>query len=218
MLIFGHDGLPVVVFPTSCGRYFEFEDRDMVGAVAGKIDAGQIQLFCVDSVDAESWYNRDVPPRWKIARHMQYEEYILKEVLPLIRQRNRNAQLAALGCSFGAYHAANIALRHPDLFTAFLAMGGAFDTTSFLRGYHDEDVYFNQPMQYIPNMTDAWFLERYRRSTYILATGEYDICRHANEGMAKVLRDKGIPCRLDVWGDGSKHDWPYWQQMMQTYL
>ena len=154
MLVYGHDGLPALVFPTSCGRFFDFEDHGMVAAVQHKLDSGQLQLFAVDSVDAESWYNRSVPPRWRIARHMQYEQYILREVLPYLRQVNHHPLLAALGCSFGGYHAANIAFRHPHLFTAMLSMSGAFDFASFLDGYHDEDCYFHQPTQYLPNLHD----------------------------------------------------------------
>ena len=133
LLVFGHDGVPLVVFPTSQGRFYEFEDRGLVGSIAHKIDNGEIQLYCLDSVDAESWYNRAVPPRWRIARHMQYESYVMDEVLPLIRQKNGNPNLASLGCSFGGYHAVNIALRHPDRFTGFLSMSGAFDLEHFLR-------------------------------------------------------------------------------------
>jgi len=218
MLAFGHGGVPAVVFPTSCGRFYEFEDRGMVEAVASKIESGGLQLFCVDSVDGESWYNRDVPPRWKIARQMQYQNYVMHEVLPYLRRINQNSHLAAVGCSFGAYHAANLALKHPDVFTGFLAMGGAFDVSHFLRGYHDQDVYFNMPAQYLANLSDPWFLERYSRNTYVLATGEHDICRGYNERMAEVMRSRGIPVRLDVWGWGSKHDWPDWRPMVQEYL
>ena len=85
LLVFGHGGLPVLVFPTSGGRFFEFEDRGMIAALSGKIDAGQLQVYCVDSVDKESWYNRHVAPRWRIARHMQYEDYLIHEVVPLVR-------------------------------------------------------------------------------------------------------------------------------------
>jgi esterase/lipase superfamily enzyme len=190
----------------------------MVNVVGDKVEHGRLQLFCVDSVDSESWYNRTVPPRWRIARHMQYEQYVMQEVMPLLRQKNQTSQLAAIGCSFGGYHALNIALRHPDVFSAMLSMSGAFDTSSFLGGYHDNDCYFNIPMQYLPNMSDPWYLERYRRNTYVLATGVHDQCWNANERMAEIFRTKNIPYRLDVWGDGTGHDWPSWERMLQTYL
>src|SRR3979490_745961 len=136
LLVFGHAGLPVLVFPSSCGSFFEFEDRGMVNVVRDKLEHGRLQLFCVDSVDAESWYNLAVPARWRIARHMQYEQYLMQEVLSLIRYQNQSSQLAAIGCSFGGFHALNIALRHPDVFTAMLSMSGAFHTSTLLSGYH----------------------------------------------------------------------------------
>jgi esterase/lipase superfamily enzyme len=218
MLVYGHAGLPAVVFPTSQGRFYEFEDRGMVEAIRWKIDAGEVQLFCVDSVDAESWYNRNVPPRWRIARQVQYDEYIFHEVVPLVKQLNWSPKMAAIGCSFGGFHAVTMALRHPDVFTAFLSMSGAFDMDSFLGGYYDQDVYFNQPTHFIPGMSDPWFLDRYRQNTYVLATGVHDQCWDQNERMARILRAKGIPVKLDVWGDNARHDWPWWQRMVQTYL
>ena len=218
MLVFGHGGLPAVVFPTSQGRYYEFEDRGMVDAIRWKIDNGEVQLFCVDSVDSESWYNRNVPPRWKVARQVQYDEYVIQEVVPLMKQMNWSPKRATVGCSFGGYHAVTMALRHPDVFTAFLSMSGAFDMDSFLGGYHDQDVYFNQPTQFLHQMGDPWFLDRYRQNTYVLATGEHDQCWNQNEKLGGIMRAKGIPVRLDVWGHGAGHDWPWWQKMVQTYL
>ncbi len=218
MLIFGHGGLPALVFPTSCGRFYEFEEMGMVGAAWDKVERGEVQFFCVDSVDAESWYNRGASGRTKIARQMQYEHYCMQEVLPLMQKLNWSPNRIALGCSFGGYHAANLTLRHPGVFSGFLSMGGAFDTTHFLHGYHDADVYFNEPMQFVAGMHDWGQLEQLRRGKYVLATGEWDICRGFNEAMAGVFRAKGIPCRLDVWGNHSKHDWPYWQAMIQNYL
>jgi esterase/lipase superfamily enzyme len=218
LLIFGHCGVPALVFPTSQGRFYEFEDRGMVNAVAGELEHGRLQLFCVDSVDAESWYNRAVPPRWRIARHMQYEQYLMNEVVPLIRQGNHTQNLVSIGTSFGGYHALNIALRHPDVFTGTLSMGGAFDPSNFLSGYYDDDCYFNIPPHYLPNIGDQWYLDRYRHNTYVLATGVHDQCWNDNERMAQIFRNKSISCRLDVWGDDTGHDWPWWQRMLQTYV
>jgi esterase/lipase superfamily enzyme len=220
MLVFGHDGLPVVVFPTSQGRFYEFEDRGMVGAVADKISGGRLQLFCVDSVDDESWYNQNVGADWRIARHLQYENYVLHEVVPLIRHVNHRPHLGSTGCSFGGFHALNIALRHPDLFTGCLSMSGAFDLKAlgFMHGYYSDEVFFNQPLDYVPQISDHRQLERMRHNTYVLATGVHDQCWNDNERMAAAMRAKGIPVRLDVWGDGTGHDWPWWQRMAHAYL
>ena len=220
MLVFGHGGLPAIVFPTSQARFFEFEDRGMVAAVADRIDNGHLQLFCVDSVDAESWYNRDVGPRWRIARQVQYDRYVVHEVAPYVRWRNWSPHLIAIGCSFGGFHAANLTLRHPDLFTGFLSMSGAFDLKGlgFLNGYFDDDVFFHQPLAYLPGLQDPWFLDWMRKGRYVLATGVHDQCWHENERLAGALRAKNVPVRLDVWGDGARHDWPWWQRMMQVYL
>ncbi len=192
----------------------------MVAAVAGKIECGELQFFCVDSLDAESWYNRNVGARWRIARQVQYDRYIVHEVVPFLRHQNKQPHLVTMGCSFGGYHAVNCALRHPDVFTGFLSMSGAFDLKNlgFMQGYYDEDVYLNQPLDYLPNLNDPWFLDQMRRRTYVLATGVHDQCWNDNERLAAAMRAKGIPVRLDVWGDNTGHDWPWWQRMMQVYL
>lgn len=218
LLVFGHGGLPVLVFPTSGGRFYEFEENGMVAAVAQGVAEGRLQFFCVDSVNEESWYNRNVPARWRIARHVQYEKYILEEVLPLIWSWNGGERPVALGCSLGGFNAASIALRHPTTFKGFLSLSGIFDPTRFLHGYYDEDVYFHSPPHFMANLNDPRELAKYQGNMYVLATGDHDQCWDANERMAEVLRGKNIAHRLDVWGDGTRHDWPWWRRMIQTYL
>lgn len=218
LLVFGQTGLPVIVFPTSGGRFYEFEDRGMIGALWAKIEACQLQMFCVDSVDSESWYNRQAHPRERIARHGQYENYIVQEIVPQIRQRNRNPRLTLAGCSFGGYHAANCALRHPDVFTGMLSMSGAFDLTSFLQGYYDWDCYYNFPTHFLPNLTDPQYLERFQRNRYVLATGWDDHCLAQNQNLDSVMSAKGIPHELYIWNTGNSHDWPTWQRMVREYL
>ncbi|WP_263410076.1 esterase family protein [Terriglobus tenax] len=218
LLVFGHAGIPTLVFPTSQGRFYDFENNGMVQAVQRQIDHGQLQLFCVDSVDSESWYNREAPPRWRIGRHLQYEQYILNEVTPLVRQKNHAPQLTLAGCSFGGFHAASMALRHPETFTGMLSISGAFDLSCLLNGYSDEDSYLLFPTYFLPNLYDPWYLDRYRKNVYVLATGVHDQCWDQNEKLAAVMRQKGIPVRLDVWGDNAGHDWPWWRRMAAQYL
>jgi esterase/lipase superfamily enzyme len=219
VLVFGHAGLPVVVFPTSGGRFYDFEDHGMVGAVEEKIDAGKLQLFCVDSVDAESWYNRRIPPRLRVARHLQYERYILDEVVPAIRAENGNLQLMSMGCSLGGYHAVNIAFRHPHKFTGFLSLSGVFDLSGFLDGDYDQDCYFNLPTHYLPNLTDTWYLDRYQRNhNYLMATGWDDQCLTQNQALQVILTNKAIPHQLFIWDVEDTHNWPTWRRMVQEYL
>ncbi len=218
LLAFGHAGTPVVVFPTSGGRFYEFEDRGMITALAGKIDTGQLQVFCVDSVDMESWYNRQAPPRWRIARHLQYEAYLLTEVVPFIRDKNSDPHLVALGCSFGGYQAVNFSLKHPDVVTHCVAMSGAYDIRQFLDGYYDDDCYFNCPLDYLPNTNDEWFLSRYRQMQIVLGSAHWDMCLDQNVKLSAMLHQKGVPHWLDVWGDELKHDWPLWLKMAGKYF
>src|SRR5258705_13655903 len=110
LLVFGHAGTPLLVFPTSQGRFFEYEDRNMIGVLAPKIDAGEVQVFCPDSVDSESWYNKGVHPRVRVLRHLQYERYILHEMLPFLRWKNNAYRLAVTVFSFCAFSAVNISL------------------------------------------------------------------------------------------------------------
>jgi len=218
LLIFGHAGLPVVAFPTSAGRFYQFEDNGMVRALEERIGAGAVQLFCADSIDAESWYNRHAPPRWRMARHLLYEEYILHEVLPLARAVNPDPRLIALGCSFGGYHAANIAFRHPDVFTGMVSLSGTFDVSTFLDGYYDQDCYYNLPTHYLPQLIDPWYLDRFRRNSYVLATGWDDHCLAQNQLFDQILTAKQIPHQFHVWDAKNSHDWPAWQQMVRQYL
>lgn len=218
LLVFGHAGMPVVAFPTSGGRFFDFEDRGLVAALGGKIESGTLQLFCVDSLDNESWYNRQAPPRQRVERHMQYETYLLNEVLPFIRQINADPRLTAAGCSLGGYHAINIALRNPGLFNGALSMSGAFDLTGFLDGYYDRDCYYNLPAHYLPNLTDPWYLDRLRRNWFVLATGWDDHCLAQNQQLDRILIDKAIPHQLHVWQSHNSHDWATWAKMAQEYL
>jgi len=218
LLVFGHAGVPTLVFPTSCGRFFDFEDHGMVAAVSSRIEAGALKLFCVDSVDAESWYNSRVTPRWRIVRHLQYEGYLLEELLPFIRGLNSSPMLAAAGCSFGGFHAANLALRHPALVRSLLSISGVFDPSPFLDGYQDRDTYLNIPLHYLPNLEEPWFLDRLRANRFVLATGVHDPCREQNEALAGVMEARQISVRLEVWGDGAGHDWPWWRRMAAEYL
>jgi esterase/lipase superfamily enzyme len=214
----GHAGWPMLVFPTSMGSVFEYEDRGMVHALADKIDAGQLQLMLLTTLDGETFYARDRAPRGRIDRYLAYERYLLGDVVSFVKAVAGGPTMGLTGCSFGAYHAFTMALRHPDVFTSCITMGGAFDITRFLDGYSDLDTYLLNPTQFLPRLSDDWFLSRLRQNKWVLVTGEHDICRRDTEHAASMLASQHVPHALHVWSHGSYHDWPEWIKMARAYV
>lgn len=217
LLVFGHAGARVLVFPTSQGRFYEWEDRGMVGALGEHLRNGWVQLYCVDSVDAESWYARWKHPVDRARRQEDYERYLIHEVLPLSRHRNGNPFLVTTGASFGAYHAVSFALRHPHLVGRTIGMSGLYDIRDFANGYYDEHIYRHNPSHFVSHLHDHGHLEALRRMDIILATGRDDSFRENNEHLSRALWGKGVGHALRLW-DGWAHDWPWWHQMIRRYI
>jgi esterase/lipase superfamily enzyme len=218
LLVFGEGGMPVMVFPTSGGRFFEFEDHGMVRVLGDRVEAGQLQLFCLDSTDRESWYAHEGDGRSRIERQLAFERYVLEELLPVVQAGDAERRPMALGCSFGGYHAVNLALRHPDKFSGFVALSGIFDLAEFLDGYYDTDCYLNLPTHYLPNLTERRYLDAYRKNRYVLATGWDDQCLSENQHLDRLLTEKGVAHEFHIWNGLRTHDWPTWQRMVSEYL
>ena len=217
LLIFGHAGARLLVFPTSMGRFFEWEDRGMTGVLYEHLERGWIQMYCVDSVDSESWYARWKHPADRARRQVQYDSYLLREVLPLTHQLNDNPFLITTGASFGAYQAINFAFRHPHLVGRTIGMSGIYDVRDWTDGYHDDNIYFNNPVAYVPNEHDWGRLEALRRMDIILVTGSNDPKRYASEVLSTILWNREIGNALRIW-DGWAHDWPWWEKMIKLYI
>jgi len=218
LLVFGHAGARVLVFPTSCGRFFDWENRGMMNNTLGEhINNGWLQVFCVDSVDAESWYADWAQPSGRAYRHAQYDGYLYSEVLPFTLSKNANPFLIVTGASFGAYHAMNFGLKHPEVTGRILAMSGLYDIRRFTGGYTDDNVYYNNPMQFIPNESDPLRIEQLKRIDIINATGREDRFVDQSRGLSAMLWNKGIGNALREW-DGWAHDWPYWDRMLRLYI
>ncbi len=224
LLVFGHAGARVLVFPTRGGRFFDYENWGLVNALHHHIEQGWIQLFCVDSVDSESLYAFRRSPQERIARHLQYEAYILNEVLPFTREKNPNQFMTVHGCSLGAFHAINIAFRHPQFFGKVVALSGRYDLTvrigsfrALFDNYYDETIYYNTPCHFVPNLRDPVILSHLRRMEIILAIGEHDAFLENNRQFSQVLWEKDISNRFEIW-EGEAHRADYWSQMVVRYI
>lgn len=224
LLVFGHAGARVLVFPTRFARFYEYENLRMHEQIRDKIEAGQLQLFCVDSIDLESLYCKNVEPYWRIQRHIQYEEYILNEVFPLMDQLNPNPCTISHGCSLGGYHAANIAIRHPHLFSKLCVFSGRFDLTleveyfsNLFSGFYNDDVYFHTPSHFVPGLVCEEKLAALRNMDIVIVIGREDPFIDNNLHMSQLLNDKNIDHKLYIWDDRA-HRGYYWRKMVKIYL
>ncbi len=220
--VYGKSGKPVLIFPAMNGRFYEAEDFGLVGAVAGMIDSGKIQLFTPDSVDSQSWTNQSISAADRARRHEDYDRYITTEVVPLIHQKNGSDQPAlTTGCSMGGYHALNFFFRHPDVFDAVISLSGIARLDMFVGDYMDANIYLNSPILYLKNMKEGWYLEQFRKSKIVICSGQGTWEEQTLADMrclADILKEKDVPCWLDLWGYDVNHDWPWWRKQLPYFL
>jgi esterase/lipase superfamily enzyme len=217
LIWYGHWGRPVLAFPTSLGQANQNEDFGLIRGLSDLIDGGTIQVCCVDAVDEEAWYNKGASPAARVRRHDQYDRYLAEEVAPFVRRKAERADLIVYGASFGGYHAANFALRHPDLVSRMVAFSGLFDIHRFLDGYWDELCYFHCPVAYVANYPPEW-VERVNRLGLVVATGEHDHLVPETRRFHDLLRSKGIAAHGEVWPGVNGHDWPFWIENLRRFV
>src|SRR6266851_7479788 len=204
VIAYGHAGQPLLMFPTAAADYLEYERFHLVDAIKPLIESGRLRAYSINSVNRYSLLNEQMPPHLKAELLTQYDRYITDEVLPLIRKDSGNddARPLTTGASLGAFLAANTYFKHPDVFRGTIAMSGSYDIKAYLHGYFDDNVYFNNPLDYLPGMNDDYFLPILRRADAIVilsGQGAYEAPERSRQ-LSEVLNSKGIPHTLDIWG------------------
>lgn len=217
---YGHAGRPVLVFPTSNGRFFQYEDSGCIGVLADRIDAGQIRIWTADGIDGESFFSNGHDLQARIGRHEAYFRYIREELLPEILDLGRRAPILS-GCSMGAYHASNFLFRFPERVAGVIALSGVYSTRHFFGGVLDGQIYFNSPVDYLTGLNDETLLDRLRSRRLFFCCGQgaweepmIEDTRH----LEAVLRDKGIPAWVDFWGGDASHDWDWWHRQIAYFF
>jgi esterase/lipase superfamily enzyme len=224
VLAYGHWGRPVLAFPSQQGECWQYEERGMVAAIEGLLDAGRAKLYCVDSFDSWSWHDHGLPLEERARRHGTYEWWILDRVVPFVYDDcGGPVEILVTGPSFGAYHAANFALKRADLFPLAICQSGVYDVSVVGWGERGDSVYFNNPMDYTSHLGGD-HLEWLRGRISILlvcgqgqwedTTGALESTKH----FAALLGEKGIGHELDLWGWDVAHDWPAWRAQLAHHL
>jgi esterase/lipase superfamily enzyme len=223
--VYGQWGRPVLVFPTEGGAAHEFAGRGMVAAVEDLIEAGRVKLYCVDSFDAGTWSAADLPLEERARRHASYESWIVDAVVPHVRADTGDAaEIVTTGCSMGAYHALNFAVKRADLFPLALCFSGNYDPAAWRPwGERGDALYFNSPVDYVANLHGdhlAWL--RSRLSVLLVCgQGQWEDTTGSlasTRRMADLLAAKELRHELDLWGHDVPHDWPSWRNQFAHHL
>lgn len=223
LVAYGHYGTPVLMLPTAAADFLEYERFQLIDSVRWFIDQGKVKLYSVNSVNKQALLNREAAPWDKVELLERYDGYLTQEVLPLIRNdcRDQGVKPFVMGISLGAYLAANVFFRHPDLFAGAILMSGSYDIRGFLDGHYSDQVYFNNPTDYLPNLNDRYHLPILqnggRRIIIFTGQGAHEDANRSRR-LSDILNSKGIPHWLDVWGYDVSHDWPWWRQATPYYF
>lgn len=226
--VYGHGGKPFVVFPSQDGKFYDFENQGMVDCVKDFIENGKIQLFCIQSVDAESW-SGSWDKHTRIMWHEQWFHYVCDEFMPRLyaihnelAHDNFSGRVMTTGCSMGGYHAVNFFLRRPDLFEGCLSLSGLFHAGYFFGDYNDEMIYFNSPCDFLPNMEyNHPLVQQYRHSTIILCCGQgawEDEAKKDACALKTQFNRLNVDAWVDLWGFDVNHDWPWWRIQFPYFI
>lgn len=223
ILAFGHYGAPVIAFPSGGGQFYDFENNGMIEAVAHLIEAGKLKLYCPEGIDHESWLNHGVDPHWRAVRHHAYQDFIVNNLVPAIRVdcHTPDIKIAVTGCSLGAYHAINFALKFPHLFHYALGMSGRYDIEAICGQSDSAEVYYNNPLAYAYHLNNG-ALDHVRWNTHlVLVCGQgawEDKCLHETHRLADLLAEKGISHERDIWGHDVEHHWHWWRKQIAHHF
>ena len=213
MLVFGDRGYPVIAFPTSMGSYNQNKDFGLIDSAAWFVNEGLVKIYCVDGVDNDSWYSKNIHPADRAKNHIWYDKMLNEELVPRAMHETGVGKVAVAGCSFGGYHAVNFGFRHPEKTGYIFSMGGAFDIKDRVKGHYDDNIYFNNPPDFIPQASEPELWQM----NIVLGTSENDFCKQDNIHLSNILNQKGIKHWLDI-RPGLDHDWPAWKEMFPHYL
>jgi esterase/lipase superfamily enzyme len=223
VLAYGHYGTPLLVFPSGLGNFHDWENFGMIDALAHLIEQGKLKVYSTEINDWETWLAEWGDAGHRAWRYRCFEDYLLSNLVPAIRHdcRSGDIRIGLSGTSWGAYHAANFALKHPHVFNWALCMSGRYDLGRVMGSNYNQDCYFNDPMAYSQNL---WGdpLEHIRRNTHLILTvgqGAHEgNCLPETQRLAGILGGKGVSNYLDVWGHDVEHHWHWWRKVAAHHL
>jgi esterase/lipase superfamily enzyme len=217
----GITGQPILAFPSMNGRVWDWENFGMVESIRHLIDGERVTLYITDGIDWQSWTAEEKTMAERVARHADYDRYLVEELVPRIRGEAGRATIWATGCSMGGFHSTSLLFRHPELIDGLIAISGVYQPRRFIGEYTDAEVLAASPLDSLPALADEAQLALLRRAKIVFCVGQgawEDDMLADTRAMEALLAQKQIPAVVDYWGPDANHDWPWWQKMLPYHL
>lgn len=216
--VYGTSGTPVIIFPSEEGDRNEWEETGMIDSLQEQIREGYNQFFCVDSVADISLLNKESAPARRIRCQEHYEQYIIDELIPFIKKQNNNSFLLAAGAFLGAYYSLLFALKNPGKINKVIGISGNYDIKPYLDGFYDESVYFNNPVDFLPNLSKHPLIEAIKTIDIRLLSYANDPQQELSRRISDTLWVKNIEHNFYVWDESVSDPWDLVDSMFIEHL
>lgn len=221
VVTYGRYGITMIMFPANSDSSHEPEQIGFIESLKDYLNSGRLKLYCVSTVNSQSWYNTSISDEQKSYKLFEYNKFIEDELVPHIYETcGGPVPIMTVGASVGGYHAANTFFRRPDIIMGTVAISAFYDIRRLTKGYFDENCYYNSPMDYLPNLTDSYWISYLmsRRHIYLISGSGSGETPHETEIFSRILEQKSIRHKFDLWDEKYGSEPCSWNEMMKSIM
>jgi len=219
IVTYGRYGITMIMFPAISDSAFEPEQLGFIETLKDYLNSGRLKLYCVSTVNSQSWNADGINDEQKSKRHFEYNRFIEDELIPMVYETcGGPVPIMTVGASIGGYHAANTFFRRPDIIMGTIAISAFYDIRRLTKGFFDENCYFNSPIDYLPNLNDSYWISYLmsRRHIYLINGSGANETPSETELFSKILEQKSIRHKFDLWNEQWDSNPTSWNHMLKS--
>lgn len=222
LVVYGSKGQPVIAFPEADASCVCWENNGMVAALADLIEAGTIQLFCVDSLDDESWHATGALDEYRRQNLADWFDFIEHELLAFVGTTSTSRRRPLLvGAGMGAMNITVALLRKPAAYAGLLALSGTYDVRALVGDWAVPEWLAFSPVDLVANLDPASDVVKALKDgqlAFVSGQEGSETGAWSQSLLEERMAALGIDATFELWGYDVSHDWCWWQEMCRQLL
>lgn len=222
LVVYGSKGQPVIAFPEADASCVCWENNGMVAALADLIEAGTIQLFCVDSLDDESWHATGALDEYRRQNLADWFDFIEHELLAFVGTTSTSRRRPLLvGAGMGAMNVTVALLRKPAAYAGLLALSGTYDVRALVGDWAVPEWLAFSPVDLVANLDPASDVVKALKDgqlAFVSGQEGSETGAWSQSLLEERMAALGIDATFELWGYDVSHDWCWWQEMCRQLL